>query len=197
MIFLIMNNKVLKQIVSISIGLIVTFSLSSANNFPDEKAQKVLEMISLLEREMLSFEKPSHLRRLIVTEDEFNAYISYRLRVEQEELIKALKLKLLAKNKIEGKLVLVLPTEKVKPGLSSRMVFLFGGKLVIKKGKGRFDLKTLYLNNQPLNPEFLDFALSLAARISGEEYNSLTAWYKLPLGIKDIKLVEGKAEIYY
>ncbi|HDJ22824.1 MAG TPA: hypothetical protein ENF17_02910 [Candidatus Aminicenantes bacterium] len=190
-----MNSQVVKQILGIILVLI--FSLNMSQDLPDEKARKVLEMISFLEGERLSLEKPSSLRRLIVTEEEFNAYIAYRLRAEQEEFLKTLKLKFLPKNRIEGQLVLVLPKEKIKPGLASQMIFLFGGKLIIEDGKGKFDLKSLYLNNQPISPGFLDFALTLAAKISGEEYNSLTAWYELPLGIKDIKLFKGQAEIYY
>jgi len=183
-----------------SVGAAILISLIMGGpvlGWQNRKAQRVLDLIAFLEKERLSPLKSSQLRKIIVTEEEFNAYLEYRLAREKEEMMKSLQLKFLPRNRLEGKLVLDFSQQKVKPGLSSRMIFYFGGRLLIKEGKGKFDLQKLFLNNQPLPPNFLDALLALAAKIKGEEYSSLTDWYELPLGIKNIQLLKGKAIIFY
>lgn len=180
-------------------GFILIFLViwGQTTGWPNKKAQRVLDLIAFLEKEMLSPQRSSHQRKIIVTQEEFNAYIEYRLYQEKEELLKSLELKFLPRNRLEGKLVLDFSQQKVKPGLSSRLIFYFGGRLLVKEGRGKFDLQRLFLNNQPINPNLLDALLALAARIQGKEYESLTAWYELPLGIKNIQLTQGKAVIFY
>ena len=53
--------------------LIVVLSVGQITAWHEEKAQRVLNLIALLEREMLSPKKPDHLRKITITEEEFNA----------------------------------------------------------------------------------------------------------------------------
>ena len=57
------------------------------------EALKVMDLIEKIQIEQLE-KDPSELRRIAVTEREFNAYIAYRIDVEQEEILKELRFKI-------------------------------------------------------------------------------------------------------
>src|SRR4030043_317747 len=77
-----------------------------------EEAQKVLLTIDKIEVETANpWTGPP--RSVTITESEFNSYVAYRIEDEKEEIMKELRLKLLADNKIEGKIHIDLRGQKL------------------------------------------------------------------------------------
>jgi hypothetical protein len=77
------------------------------------------------------------------------------------------------------------------------MNLYFDGILEIEKGKVRLALKELFLEDQPIQPSVLDMIIYIGSKIQGEEPFSMSDWWELPYGIKDVKTEKGKAIFYY
>ena len=73
----------------------------------------------------------------------------------------------------------------------------FDGMLDVVEGKVRLVLKDLFLENQRILPSVLDTIIYIASKIEGEEPFSISDWWELPYGIKDIKTQKGRAVFYY
>jgi len=174
-------------------------SLGFAQDSTDYSLQEALKVISLIEKIQLEqIEKGSEgIRNVVVTENEFNSYIAYRIDVEKEEVMKELRLKLFDNNKIEGKIILDLRKQKLPKILKPRMTFYFGGKLEVKDGNVRLDLEDLFLENQRIQPAVLDLVIFIGSKITGSESFSISDWWGLPYGIKDVKTQKGKMAFYY
>jgi hypothetical protein len=77
------------------------------------------------------------------------------------------------------------------------MTLFFGGELEAKDGKVRLILKDLFLEEQRIDPNVLDFLIAFVAKIGNYEVWSLKDWWELPHGIKDVKTQRGKATFFY
>jgi len=137
------------------------------------------------------------LKKIVITEKELNSYIAYRIETEKEDIMKELRLKLFKKNKIEGKVLIDLRGQKIPEFIRPQMTLFFGGKLEVKKGKARLNIKDLFLEDQRVKPTILDLILNIASKINKTEVSSMDDWYELPYGIKDIKTSRHKATFYY
>ena len=142
-------------------------------------------------------EDKDSLKKIVITEKELNSYIAYRIETEKEEIMKELRLKLFKRSKIEGKVLIDLRGQNIPEFLRPQMTLFFGGKLEVKKGKARLNIKDLFLEDQRLKPTILDFIINLASKIKNTEASSMDDWYELPYGIKDIKTNRHKAVFYY
>jgi hypothetical protein len=160
------------------------------------EAQKVLDIIDRIEREQL-VKRADDIRSVDVTESEFNAYVAHRIRVEQEEVLKELRFKILADNRIEIRALVDLKGQDLPKYLRPEMVFYLGGTLEIQKGGVRMKLKDLFLGDQRIQPMVLDLVIFIASKIQNTEPAGIEDWYELPYGIKDIKTREGRATFYY
>jgi len=149
-----------------------------------------------MENEQSRGDKDS-LKKIVITEKELNSYIAYRIETENEEIMKELRLKLFKRNKIEGKVLIDLKGQKIPEFIRPQMTLFFGGKLEVKKGKARLNIKDLFLEDQRLKPTILDVILNIASKIKDMEVSSMNDWYDLPYGIKDIKTNRHKATFYY
>ena len=180
------------------IFLFLSFSISSSGiqDYSLPEALKVLKAIEKMESEQSSGEKGS-LKKIVITEKELNSYIAYRIETEKEEIMKELRLKLFKRNTIEGKVLIDLRGQNIPEFLRPQMTLFFGGKLEVKKGKARLNIKDLFLEDQRLKPTILDFIINLASKIKNTEASSMDDWYELPYGIKDIKTNRHKAVFYY
>jgi len=160
------------------------------------EAQKVLSAIDEVEAATeLPWSGP--LREIVISESELNSYIAYRIETEKEEIMKELRLKLFEKNRIEGKIHIDLRGQKIPQFIRPEMDFYFAADLPTDNGKVKLDLKELFLENQPIQPWIIDLIIAISARISNTEASSISDWYELPYGIKDIKTQNGKAIFYY
>ena len=77
------------------------------------------------------------------------------------------------------------------------MTFYMGGRLEVEKGKVRLNLKDLFLENQRIQPAVLDLVIFIGSKIQGTDSFSMSDWWDLPYGIKNIKIEQGKALFYY
>ena len=171
----------------------ITFCLQS---YSVEEVIKVLKAIEKVEKGTVRRTKRS-LEQISITESELNSYIAYRIEEENERYLKELRIKLFKKNKIEGRILVDLQGEDVPKFLKPQMTLFFGGELEAKDGKVRLILKDLFLEEQRIDPNVLDFLIAFVAKIGNYEVWSLKDWWELPHGIKDVKTQRGKATFYY
>jgi len=160
-----------------------------------EEALKVLELIEKVEAEK-DKDYSGPLREVMVTQSELNSYLAFRIEME-EDVMKELTLKLFDENRIEGRVLLRFRGQNLPVLLNPRMVFYFEGSLKVKEGAARLVIQELFLNEQAVNPMFLDTVIYLASKFQGTENTSLNDWYELPYGIKDMKIKQGQALFYY
>ncbi len=160
------------------------------------EAQKVLNLIETIQLEQL--EKGNrNLKSVVVTEDELNSYIAHRIKVEKEETLRELRLKMYDNNKVEWKVMLDLEGAKLPNVLNPQMTFYLGGILEVEEGNVRIDLKDLYLGNKRIQVSVFELVIYIGSKIIGSEPFSMSEWWLLPYGIKDIKTQKGKVTFYY
>jgi ribosome-binding ATPase YchF (GTP1/OBG family) len=193
-----MNFRTLCTRKTAFIFLFLSFSILSSGlqDYSLPEAEKVLKAIETMENEQSRGEKDP-LKKIVITEKELNSYIAYRIETEEEEIMKELRLKLFKRNKIEGKVSIDLRGQKIPEFIRPQMTLFFGGKLEVKKGKARLNIKDLFLEDQRVKPTILDLILNVASKINKTEASSMDDWYELPYGIKDIKTDRHKATFYY
>ncbi len=161
-----------------------------------EDALKVCAHIEKLQAAQLK-EYSGPLREITVTEIELNSYIAYLIDVDREDVMKELRLKIFADNRIEGKIFIDLRGQKFPEILRSQMNFYFGANLDIMKKKVRVNIDQIFLEDQEINTDILDIVIFVASKINDTESGSINDWYELPFGIKDIRTKRGKAVFYY
>jgi hypothetical protein len=132
-----------------------------------------------------------------VTEKELNAYIAYRLAQEKEPVCDSLTVKLLDHNHIQGKLRFDAQRLNLDTLLGENLDFVFRGVFLTRDGVARIDLVSLQLNDQPVNPQVLDFVIHTATLIYRTESSGIADWYELPKGIKRIMVNKAVAVVYY
>jgi hypothetical protein len=186
----------LRKIVFACLFLYFSIFSSGIQNYSLPEALKVLNAIEEFEREQ-SRENNKTLKEMVITESEFNSYAGYRIEKEKSEILKEFRLKFFKRNKIEGKIFIDLEGQKAAKYLKSRMTLYFGGKLEVKDGQARFNMKELFLEGQRIQLRVIDLVLYIQAKIENREASSIKDWYELPYGIKDIKIHRGKAVFYY
>ena len=161
-----------------------------------EEAQKVLRAIDKIETEMQQpWNGPP--RAIEVSESEFNSYIAYRIDTEKEEIMKELQLKIFKDNKIEVKIHIDLRGQQIPQFIRPEMDIYFAADVITTNGMVRLDLKKLFLEDEPIQPYVIDMVIAISARLSGQEATSISDWYELPFGIKEIRTEKGRAFFYY
>jgi hypothetical protein len=165
-------------------------------SYSQEEALKVLQAI---DRVTAEGEQPAggRLREVVITESELNSYIAFRIESEKEEIMKELRLKLLDKNKIEGKIHIDLHGQRIPQFIRPEMDIYFAASLRVSDGNVKIDIQQLFLEDQPIQLHLLDLIIAVSARLNNEKATSISDWYELPYGIKDIKTQAGKAAFYY
>ncbi len=171
-------------------------SALQAEGYSVEEALKVLQAIDKVQAEST---RPwsGPLREIVVTESELNSYIAYRIETEKEEIMKELRLKLFNNNRVEGKIYLDLRGRDIPRFIRPELNFYFSADVVVSGGLVKIDVRELFLEDEPIQLQLLDTVLGIAAKLSGEEPTSLSDWYELPYGIKDIKTSKGRAIFFY
>ncbi len=178
------------------LALLSAFLPLSAQNDSREEALRVLGLIEKIQQEQLA-RTTAGLRTVAVTESELNSYISYRIETEKEEVMKELSLKLLDKNRIEGKIGLDLRGQRLAFFLRPELNFYFEATIVSREGKARLEIKRLFLEEQQVQSALLDLAISIAARLSHSKASSLNDWYELPYGLKSLETQRGQLIVTY
>lgn len=159
-----------------------------------DRATRILEALARIETEK---GRPSSApRKMTFREDEFNAYVAWRLEAENEPFVKSARFKLLAENRFEGHIVLELGGQASGP-LPQRQDLLFSGRFETREGRIRIDLDKLFLGAQPISPAFIDVVIGLVSRLQGVEPTSLRDWYDLPPGVLGLETRPGTVVIIY
>jgi len=176
------------------------FSLSwGQNNFSQEdqaKVQKVLQIIERLEKEAL-VPQPRPWKEVVLTEEELNAYIAYRLKTDRVEMLQDLQIKLLDNNLIEGKAIFDLSGENLPDFVPRMAVVFFSTVFRVEGGRIHFDFKKIFLGPQEISVDFVSEMIKQIAIAHQATPQGLNRSYDLPFGIKDIKSRKGLAIFYY
>lgn len=165
-------------------------------NYSKHEAEKVLQLIDQIQREQAESETGGQ-RKVVVTENELNSYIAYRIEAERSEVLKELRLKIFDKNRVEGKIYIDLRGQDLPKILRPEMNFYVDGSIEVEGGFVRLNLKSLYLENQKIQPELLNMVIYLGSKSQNTEPFRLDDWFELPYGIKDIKSEKGHATFFY
>ena len=192
-----MNKKQGAYVISIFFCLLFyVFASYASTEYSLKEALKVLNIIEKVQSEQ-SRQSKGKLRKVTVTESELNSYIAFRIETEKEEIMKQLNLHILVNNRIEGNILIDLRGQNLPGFLRPQMNIYFGGRVEVKDEKVRINIKKLFIEDVPIQPEILDVIIQIASKIENSEPTSLYDWYDLPFGLKDIKTQNGKAIFYY
>jgi hypothetical protein len=168
---------------------------ADARGYSLEEARRVLRAIEMITAESASGGEPQ--RRILITESELNSYIAFRIETEKEEIMRELRLRLLDKNRIEGKIHIDLRGRKIPQFIRPEMNLYFAAEVLVSDRGVKIDIRKLFLEDEPIQPLVLDLIIAISAKLSGEPATSINDWYELPFGIKDIKTQKGRAFFYY
>jgi hypothetical protein len=136
-------------------------------------------------------------RRLTFSEAELNAYAACRLEDEGEPYVKAIVLKLLAGDRIEGRIAIDLGKPQASGLVPQKQDLLFAARVETKDGQIRIDMDTLYLGTQAISPAFVDVIIAVASKLQGVEPTSLKDWYDLPPGVLRLESRPGQVVVIY
>lgn len=132
-----------------------------------------------------------------ITEKELNDYIAYRLSKERHPNIDSLIIKLLNDNHIDGKIRFDAKRLNLDVLLGDNLDFDFRGIVYTQNRQARLNLIALKLNDQPVNPQILDFVIGTAALTNGMEPYGIGDWFALPEGLKNVSVTKAKATLFY
>jgi hypothetical protein len=174
-------------------------ALARPSQIPDlvrREGEKVIDSLKRIEAESLR-RRSGSVRRQEFSESEFNSYIAYRLASEREDIMRELKLKLFAENRIEGQVLIDLSGQKLPAGLKPRMHLFFEASVRTENGRTKVDLQKLFLNGQVVPIPLFDAIIAFAAKIGKSDPGSFNNWYELPYGLKNLRTEPGRLLVYY
>jgi hypothetical protein len=136
-------------------------------------------------------------RSLTFTEAEFNAYAACRLEAEGGPYVKGAQIKLLAGDKVEGRVSIDLGKPQAGGVLPQKQDLLFAARIETGDGRIRITMDKLFLGAQQISPAFIDLVIGVVARLQGVEPTSLNDWYDLPRGVVRLETRPGQVVIIY
>ena len=134
-------------------------------------------------------------RSLVFSEDELNAYAACRL--ENEPYVKAAVLKLLAGDKVEGRITIDLGKPQASGLVPQKQDLLFAARIETHDGKIRINMDKLYLGAQAISPGFVDIVIGIVSRLQGLEPTTLSDWYDLPPGVLRLESRAGQVVVIF
>ncbi len=134
-------------------------------------------------------------RSLVFSEDELNAYAACRL--ENEPYVRAAVLKLLAGDKVEGRITIDLGKPQASGLVPQKQDLLFAARIETRDGKIRIAMDKLYLGTQAISPAFIDIVIGVVSRLQGIEPTTLSDWYDLPPGVLRLESRPGQVVVIY
>lgn len=159
------------------------------------KAAGILDALKKIEAER--HRPAAALRSATFTEAEFNAYIVCRLDAEKEPFIKAAEFKLLAGDRIEGRITIDLGDQPSSGLLPRRQDLLFSAGIETRDGRIKISMDKLFLGTQPIAPAVVDAIIGILSRLQGVEPTSLEDWYDLPPGVLRLESRLGQVVVHY
>lgn len=136
-------------------------------------------------------------RNITIKQSEFNSYIAYRIEHEHSKILKQLEFKFFEKNKLEGHALIHFRGQDISGALNPVMDIYFEAFLEVDAGRSRLNMKKIFINGQFVQPALLDLILVIASKVEPLEISSMSDWYKLPYGIRNIQVHRGYAAFFY
>lgn len=136
-------------------------------------------------------------RSVDFSEAEFNAYVACRLDEEMEAYVKSAEFRLLAGNRIEGRVAVDFGKPQASGALPRKHDLLFAARFETRDGQVRIDMDKLFLGAQPVAPAFVDVIIGVAARLQGLEPTGIGDWYDLPSGVLRLETRPGRVVVIY
>lgn len=136
-------------------------------------------------------------RSLTFSEAELNAYAACRVEAEFGPYVKAAEFKLLAGNRIEGRIAIDLGKPQVSGLMAQKQDLLFAARVETENGRIRINMDKLFLGTQAIVPAFVDVVIGVVSRLQGVEPTSLKDWYELPPGVQRLESRPGQVVIIY
>lgn len=140
---------------------------------------------------------PSGLRSLDFSEDDLNAFIAFRIAAAKEDILRAFRVKIYEKNRIEGWMDLDFGRHRIPSWIKKRMSLYFDGGVTIRDGRVRFDFQSLYVEKEPMPMMLLDMIIFIASELGKTDAKGINDWHSLPDGIRDIRTSAGHFALYY
>jgi len=184
------------KVFALVLGVLSGLWFEAPQGYSVEDAVKVVDILVKI-RDSQADADPINLRKATVSESELNSYFAYRIDTEKEEILKELQLKLFAGNRVEGRALVDLSGQDIPGFLKPRMSLYFSGDILTQSGKIKVNFDSLFLETQRVQPFIVDWIIKIAARAGGAEPSSLSDWYELPAGIKDMATERGRLFVYY
>jgi hypothetical protein len=186
------------------LGLLVAAAVSAlalpsaGAEVPPEIRAKAAGLLDALEKIEAERDRPAvALRSLTFTEAEFNAYVVCRLDAEKEPYVKVAEFKLLADERIEGRVTIDLGSKPVSGILPQKLDLLFSAYIETRDGRIKINMDKLFLGTQPIAPAVVDIIIGVASRLQGVEPTSLEDWYDLPPGVRKLETRPGRVVVLY
>ena len=132
-----------------------------------------------------------------VSEKELNAYITYRLKQENDPIVKGLKVGLIGNDQVKGKLNLDAAQMNLDFLVGKVMNIDFQGKVHSRNGKGRIAFSAFHLNGQVVEPSIMELVIKAAGRAYGTTIGGTDEWYELPQGVNRLDVKKDKVILYY
>jgi len=163
---------------------------------PSPEARRVFDAFALLRRAAGQPPSPAD-RTVVLTDNELNAYIAYRIKTEKSNALRDLRLHIFPGNRVEGLMFLDLSKIGAPSFLKPALHFYFSGRLATQNARIKFEVKSLYLGYQSVPLFLLDVAFFIASKTQKHGPAGLADWYELPLGLKDISTEAGRVALHY
>jgi hypothetical protein len=160
------------------------------------RAETVIAALERIEAEQ-SLPSGSPGRSYDVSEAELNAFIAYQIETQNEPYVKYVEIRLLARNRIEGRLLLDLGGRGGLPFLPAKAELLFSAGVETAGGRIRITMDDLFLGTQRLQPSLIDTVIAVVSRLEGVEPTSLRDWYGLPYGIQRMETRPGRLTLVF
>jgi hypothetical protein len=208
-----MINTNARRTAVLAAALAVTASLAlAAAEVPPEVRAKAAAIFAALEKIEAESRRPTPTRipasppppaaapgsrSLTFSEAEFNAWIACRLADENEAYVKAAEFKLLAADRVEGRITIDLGKPPAGGVLPQKQDLLFAAGFETREGKIRIAMDKLFLGTQPISPAFVDLVIGVVSRLQGIEPTTLKDWYDLPPGVLRLETRPGRVVVIY
>jgi len=197
---------------AVALGLLTPVVRASAGQVPPEVRAKAAAIFAALEKIEAESRRPTPTRipasppppaaapgsrSLTFSEAEFNAWLTCRLADENEAYVKAAEFKLLAADRVEGRITIDLGKPQAAGVLPQKQDLLFAAGFETRDGKIRINMDKLYLGTQPISPAFVDIVIGVVSRLQGVEPTTLSDWYDLPSGVLRLETRPGRVVVIY
>lgn len=183
-------------------GILLCLGLAGsilAAELPPETRARALRVIADLEQiereQARAFSRSP--RSYEVSEADLNAWIAYRVATEMGKFVSSIEIRLLAGDRVEGKIGLDLAGTPSSVLLGPRADLFFSASGETSGGRIKINMDSLFLGTERLSPAFIDTVISVVAALQGEKATSLGDWYPLPYGIQRLESRPGRLVCRY